>query len=126
MTIYTALTYSFPDLEPVCCSMSVSSYCFLTCIQISQEAGQVVWCSHLLKNFPQLSVIHAVKGFGIINKAEIDVFLEFSCFFYDPMDVVNLITSSVLQNLLLCRVFHIAIYSFSEFLNKKVNTQKDR
>ena len=126
MTIYTALTYSFPDLEPVCCSMSVSSYCFLTCIQISQEAGQVVWCSHLLKNFPYFVVIHTVKGFGIVNKAEIDVFLEFSCFFYDPMDVVNLITSSVLQNLLLCRVFHIAIYSFSEFLNKKVNTQKDR
>ena len=86
--------YSFLDLEPVCCSMSGSNYCFLTCIQISQEAGQVVWYSHLLKNFPQLVVIYRVKGFGIINKAEVDVFLEFSCFFYDPMDVGNLISGS--------------------------------
>ena len=60
--------YSFPNLEPVCCSMSNSNCCFLTCIQISQEAGQVVWYSHLSKNFPQL-VIHTVKGFGIVNKA---------------------------------------------------------
>ena len=72
--------YSFPDLEPVCCSMSSSDCCFLTCIQISQEAGQVVWYSHLLKNFPQFVVIHTVKGFGIVNKAEIDVFLELPCF----------------------------------------------
>ena len=55
--------YSFPDLEPVCCSMSSSNCCFLTCIQISQEAGQVVWYSHLFKNFPQFVVIHTVKGF---------------------------------------------------------------
>ena len=53
--------------------------CFLTCIQISQEAGQVVWYSHLLKNFPQFVVIHKVKGFGIVNKAEVDIFLELSC-----------------------------------------------
>ena len=52
----------------------------------------MVWCSHLLKNFPQFVVIHTVKGFGIVNKAEIDVFLELSCFFYDPMDVGNLIS----------------------------------
>ena len=52
-----------------------------TCIQISQEAGQVLWYAHLLKNFPQFLVIHTVKGFGIVNKAEIDVFLELSCFF---------------------------------------------
>ena len=70
-------------LEPVCCSMCSSNCCFLTCIQISQEAGQVVWYSHLLKIFPQFIVIHTVKGFGIVNKAEIDVFLEFSCFFDD-------------------------------------------
>ena len=56
--------------------MSSSNCYFLTCIQISQEAGQVVWYSHLLKNFPQFIVIHTVKGFGIVNKAEIDVFLE--------------------------------------------------
>ena len=70
--------------------MSSSNCCFLTCIQISQEAGQVVWNSHLLKNFPQFVVIHTVKGFGIVNKAEIDVFLELSCFFDDPTDVGNL------------------------------------
>ena len=78
------MTYTFSYLEPVCCSMSSSNCCFLTCIQISQEAGQVVWYAHLLKNFPQFIVIHTVKGFGIVNKAEIDVFLELSCFFHDP------------------------------------------
>ena len=74
--------------------MSSSNFCFLTCIQISQEAGQVVWHSHLFQNFPQFVVIHTVKGFGIINKAEIDVFLELSCFFHDPADVGNLISGS--------------------------------
>ena len=54
----------------------------------------MVWCSHLFKNFPQFVVIHTVKGFGIINKAEVDVFLEFSCFFDDPTDVGNLISGS--------------------------------
>ena len=84
--------YSFSYLEPVCCYMYSSNCCFLTCIQISQEVGQVVWYSHLLKNFPQFVVIHTVKGFGIVNKAEIDVFLELSCFFHDPVDVGNLIS----------------------------------
>ena len=73
--------------------MSSSNGCFLTCIQISQEAGQVVWYFHLL-NFPQCVVIHTVKGFGIVNKAEVDVFLELSCFFDDPVDVGNLISGS--------------------------------
>ena len=68
--------------------------CFLTCLQISQEAGEAVWYSHLFKNFPQCVVIHTVKGFGIVNKAEIDVFLEFSWFFDDPVDVGNLISGS--------------------------------
>ena len=86
--------YSFPNLEPVCCSMSSSNYCFLTCIQISQEAGQVVWYSHCLKNFPQFVVICTVKGFGIVNKAKVDIFLEFSCFIDDPADVGNLISGS--------------------------------
>ena len=86
--------YSFSYLEPVCCSMSSSNCCFLTCIQISQEAGQVIWYSHLSQNFPQLIVIHTVKGFGIANKAEIDVFLELSCFFNDSADVGNLISGS--------------------------------
>ena len=84
--------YSFPYLEPLCCSMSSSNCCFLTCIQVSQEAGQVVFYAHLFQNFPQIIVFHTVKGFGIVNKAEIDVFLEFSCFFDDPADADNLIS----------------------------------
>ena len=84
--------YSFPNFEPVCSSMSSSDCCFLTCTQISQEAGQVVRYSHLFKNFLQFIVIHTVKGFGIVNKAEIDVFLQLSCFFDDPTDVGNLIS----------------------------------
>ena len=79
--------YSFSYLEPVCCSMSSSNCCFLTCIQISHEAGQVVWYSHLFQNFPQFIVIRTVKSFGIVNKAEIDVYLELSCSFDDPADV---------------------------------------
>ena len=86
--------YSFPCLEPDHCSMSSSNCCFLTCIQISQESGQVVWYFHLLNNFPQFIVIHTVKGFGIVNEAEIDVLLELSCFFHDPADVGNLISCS--------------------------------
>ena len=74
--------------------MSSSNCYFLTCKQVSQEAGQVVWYSHLLKNFPQFIVIHTVKSFGIVNKAEIYVFLELSCFFDDPADVGNLISGS--------------------------------
>jgi len=86
--------YSFPNLKPVCCSMSSSNYCFLTCMQISQEVGQMVWYSHLFKNFPNFVMIHTVKGFGMVNKAEIDVFLELSCFLDDPMDVGNLFSGS--------------------------------
>ena len=74
--------------------MSSSNCCFLTCIQVSQEAGQVVWYSHLFQNFLHFIVIHTVKGFGIVDKAEIDVFLELSCFFNDPADVGNLISGS--------------------------------
>ena len=72
--------------------MSSSNCCLLTSIQVSQEAGQVVWYSHLIQNFPQLIVIHTVKVFGIVNKAEIDVFLELSCFINDPADDGNLIS----------------------------------
>ena len=74
--------------------MSSSNCCFLTCIQISQEASKVVCYSHLFQNFPQFIVIHTVKGFGIVNKAEVAVFLELFCFFYDPTDVGNLISGS--------------------------------
>ena len=74
--------------------MSSSNCCFLTCIQISQEAGLIVLYSHLLKNFPQFVVIHTVKGFGIVNKTEVDVFVELSCFLDDPVDVGDLISGS--------------------------------
>ena len=67
--------------------MSTSTCCFLTYIQISQEAGPISF-----KNFPQFVVIHTVKGFSIVNKAEVDVFLELSCFFKDPVDAGNLIS----------------------------------
>jgi len=66
--------------------VSGSNCFFLTCIKISQEAGQVVWYYYLFQNFPQFIVIHTVKGFGVVNKAEVDVFLEL-CFLDDPMDV---------------------------------------
>ena len=68
--------------------------CFLICIQIPQEAGHMVWYSHLFKNFPEFVVIHTVKGFGVIHKTEVDAFLEFSCFFDYPVDVGNLISGS--------------------------------
>ena len=66
----------------------------LVCIQVSQEAGKMVWYPHLLKNFPQFVVIHTVKGFSVVNEAEIDVFLELSSFFDNPADVSNLISGS--------------------------------
>ena len=87
MTIYS-LDVLLPQFGTSLLFMSSSNCCFLTYIHISQDAGQMVWYSHLLKNFPQFLVIHTVKGFGIVNKAEIDVFLELS-FFYDPVDVGN-------------------------------------
>ena len=73
--------------------MSSSNCSFLTYIQVSQESGQGVWYAHLFQNFPQFIVIHTVKGFGIGNKAEVDVFLELSWFFNDPANV-NLISGS--------------------------------
>jgi len=90
---YESAALNMPaNLEPVCCFMSSFNCYFLTCIQISQEAGQLVWYSHLFQNFPQFVVIHTVKGSGIVNKAE--VFLELSYFFDDPTDVGNLIFGS--------------------------------
>ena len=84
--------HSCPNLEQVCCPMSSSKCCFLTCIQISQEAGKVVCYPHLFKNFPQFVVTYTVKDFSIVNEA--NVFLESPCFFYDPMYVGNLISGS--------------------------------
>ena len=88
MTIYSV------DVQPVSCSMSSSNCCSLTCIQISQEAGQGVWYSYHFKNFLQFVVIHTVKRFGIVNKAEVDIFFWNSFFFNDPTDVGNLISGS--------------------------------
>ena len=86
------MTYSFPDLESASSFISGSKCCFLTHIQVSQEADKVVWYSYLFQNFPQFVVIHTVTGFSIVNKAEVDVFLEFPCFLHDPMNVDNLIS----------------------------------
>ena len=89
---YTALRYSFPNLEPVFCSMSGSNCCFLTCIQISQEAGKVVCYSHLFMNFPVCCDPHSQR-LSVVNEA-VDVFVKFSCFFYESIDVGNLISGS--------------------------------
>ena len=86
--------YSFPNLKPVWCSMSGSTCSFLTCIQVSQEVDKVVWYSRLFKNFSQFVVNHTVIGFSVVFEAEVDVFLEFSCFSYVPADVGNLISGS--------------------------------
>ena len=96
--------YSFPNFEPVHCFMSSSNCCFLTSIQVSKEGSQMVWYSHRFKNFPkkkkkkknfpQFVAIHTVQGFSIVSEAEVDVFLEFYCFFYDSTDVSNLISAS--------------------------------
>ena len=85
--------YSFPNLEPVCCSMFSSNCCFLNCIHISQESGQVVCYSHLFQNILEFLVIPTVKG--IVNKTEVDVYLELCCFFDDSVDVCILISGSL-------------------------------
>ena len=82
--------YFFPSFKRACSSMPGSDCCFLTCKQVSQEAGKVVWYSHLFKNFPVCCDLH--KVFTIVNEAEVDVLLEFSCFVYDPTDAGNLIS----------------------------------
>ena len=92
MTIYS-LDVFLPQFG-TSCSMSGSNCCVITSLQISQGAGKVAWYSNLLKNFPQFVVIHTVKGFGVVNEAEVDVFLELSCFFNDPTDVGNLFCGS--------------------------------
>ena len=74
--------------------MSSSNYCFLTHINVSQETGKIVWHSHLFKDFQKFVVIHAVKGVSIVNEVELDVFIEFSCFLYDPKNVGNLVFGS--------------------------------
>ena len=87
------MTYSFSYLDQSVVPCLILN---LTCIQVSQEADQVVWYSHLLKNFPQFIVIHTVKGFSIVSEAEVDVFLELSCCLHDPMNGDNLTSASSL------------------------------
>ena len=89
--------YSFDTLLSqlwIFCSRSGSNYWLLTRTQVSQKASKVVWYSYLLKNFPQFVVIHTVKGFSVVNVAEVDVFLELSCFFYHPTVIGNLISGT--------------------------------
>ena len=93
MTIYS-LDVLLSSFEPVHCFMSGSNCCFLTCTQVSQEACNVVQYSHLFQNFPQFVLSHTVKGFSILNEAEVDGFLKSPCFFHDPMDVGHLIPGS--------------------------------
>ena len=83
--------------------MSSSNCCFLTCLQVSQEAGQVVWYSHLFQNFPQFIEIHTVKGFGIVSKSEIDVFLELQYFGYLMQNVDSLEKTLMLGGIGACR-----------------------
>ena len=85
--------FSVPDLEPVCCSMSSSNCCFLTCIQISQEAGKVVCIPISFRIFHSLLWSTQSKAFAV-NKAKVDVFLELSCIFNDPTDVGILTSGS--------------------------------
>ena len=92
MTIYSLDVLLF-QFEPVHCSMFGSNCCFFTCIQVSQETGKVVWYSYFFKNF-QSALIHTVKGFSMVNEAEVDILLEFTCFLYDPMNVGSLISGS--------------------------------
>ena len=88
MTIYS-LVILLSKFEPVSCYVSSSNYCILICVQVSQEAGKVVWHPHFFKIFPQCVVIHTVKSVNVVNEAA--VFLEFSCFLFDPTNVGNLI-----------------------------------
>ena len=103
--------------------MSGSNCCFFTCIHIFQKAVKVVLYSHLLKNFPQFVVIHTVRGFSIVSKAEVDVFLELPCFFYDPMDIGNSISGpsafsksnfkTAIRSLLYCSHFFLSYFLVS-------------
>ena len=107
--------YSFPDLEPVCYSMSSSNCCILTCIQISQEAGQVVWYSHFLKNFAQFVVIHTGKGFAAAAS------LQFCPTLCNPIDGSP--PGSAVPGILQARTLEWVVISFSNAWKWKVKVQ---
>ena len=90
--------------------MSDSNCCFLACIHVSQETGKVVWFSHLFKNFPQFVVIHRAKDLSIVNEAEVNVFLEFPCFFYDPVDVGNVISGSSVFSKSILNIWKVLVH----------------
>ena len=94
MTADSTVLYSFLDLQPVSCSIQGSDCCFLTRIQVSQETGKMVWCSCLSKSFPQLVMVHTIKGFNLVDETEREVFLKVPCFLYNLVNVGNLISSS--------------------------------
>ena len=100
--------YSFPNFEPVHYSMSVSNCCFLTYIQVYWEAGKVVWYSHIFKNFLDFVVVH--KGCLIVSEAEVDVFLEFPCFLYNPTNVGNLISDSSVFSKSSLYIFKLSVH----------------
>ena len=101
--------------------MPSSNYCCLTHIEVSQEAGQVVWYSHLFKNFPQLVVVHTVKDFAIVNEEEVGIFLELSCFFDDLTEVVNLVSgSSAFSKSSLSILLKILQVRFQEYMNWEI------
>ena len=105
--------YSFSYLEPFSCSISRSNCCFLTCIEISQESGQVVWYSHLFQNFPVSCDTHSQR-FVIVNKTEIDIFMELSCFFHDPADVGNFISDSSAFSITSLNIWKFKIHTLLE------------
>ena len=111
--------------------MSGSNCCFLTCLQVSQETGKVVWYSCLSKNFPQFVVIHTVKGFSVVNEAEVDVFLEFPCFLYDPVNVGNLTSGSSVFFKLSLYIWRFSIYvllkpSLKDFEHNLISMQNEQ
>ena len=110
--------YFSPNFEQVGCSMSDSNCCFLICIQVSQEAGTLI----SLRIF-QFVLVYTVKGFSIVNEAEVDICLEFSCFFCDPVDVGNLISGSSAFSKSCCNIWkfmvHILLKSSLEKVNRK-------
>ena len=101
--------HNWGDLAAAAAAVS-SNCCFLTCIQVSQETGKVIWYSHPLKNFPQFVVIHTVKFFSTVNEAEADVFLEVPCFLHDPTNVGSLIPGSAALSKLSLHIWKLSVH----------------